>query len=138
MNPESIALVQQSFAKVAPIAPQAADIFYGRLFEVAPQVRAMFPDDMAEQKRKLMTTLGVVVNGLTRLDDILPAVRSLARKHVSYGAVPAHYGMVGETLLFTLETGLGEEWSADLHDAWTEAYTILSTAMIEAAESADQ
>ncbi|MDI1262888.1 MAG: globin domain-containing protein, partial [bacterium] len=73
MTPEQVNLVQQSFAKVAPISEQAAVLFYGRLFEVAPQVRAMFPDDMTEQRKKLMATLAVVVGGLTNLSAILPA-----------------------------------------------------------------
>ena len=82
MTPQQVSLVQQSFAKVAPIAPQAADLFYGRLFEVAPQVRSLFPDDMSEQKKKLMGMLAVVVNGLDKLDTILPAASALAKRHV--------------------------------------------------------
>ena len=73
MTPDQVKLVQQSFAKVAPISEQAAVLFYGRLFEVAPGVRAMFPDDMTEQRKKLMATLAVVVNGLTNLEAVLPA-----------------------------------------------------------------
>jgi hypothetical protein len=79
MTPEQVNLVQQSFAKVAPISEQAAVLFYGRLFEVAPGVRAMFPDDMTEQRKKLMATLAVVVNGLTNLEAVLPAASALAK-----------------------------------------------------------
>ena len=100
--------MQDSFAKVAPIAPQAADLFYGRLFEVAPQVRSLFPDDLSEQKKKLMGMLAVVVNGLDKLDTILPAASALAKRHVGYGAAPEHYPVVGGALLWTLEKGLGE------------------------------
>ena len=73
MTPDQVKLVQQSFAQVAPISDQAAAIFYDRLFEVAPQVKAMFPADMTEQKKKLMATLAVVVNGLSDLASILAA-----------------------------------------------------------------
>ena len=83
MNPTQIKLVQDSFAKVAPISEQAAVLFYGRLFEVAPAVTAMFPDDMTEQRKKLMTTLAVVVNGLSNLEAILPAASALAKRHVA-------------------------------------------------------
>jgi len=134
MTPEQIGLVQQSFAKVAPIAPKAADIFYSRLFEVAPQVRHLFPDDMAEQKNKLTDMLGVAVNGLTRLDAILPAVQQLGRKHKDYGAVPDHYAVVGDTLLYTLGQGLGDGFTDDVRAAWSEAYGVLANAMIDAAE----
>jgi hemoglobin-like flavoprotein len=130
MTPDQISLVQTSFAKVAPIADQAAQIFYDRLFEVAPQVRTLFPDDMTEQRRKLMATLSVVVNGLDKLDTILPAASALAKRHVNYGAQPAHYPVVGEALLWTLERGLGEAWNPELAAAWTSAYTTLSNFMI--------
>src|SRR3977135_3243705 len=90
MNPTQIALVQESFAKVAPISETAAVLFYDRLFEIAPQVKAMFPADMTEQRKKLMATLAVVVNGLSNLASILPAASALAKRHVSYGAKPAH------------------------------------------------
>jgi len=110
MTPDQVKLVQESFAKVAPISGKAAELFYGRLFEIAPQVRAMFPDDMTEQRKKLMATLAIVVNGLNNLDAILPAASALAKRHVSYGAQAAHYPVVGEALLWTLEKGLGESW----------------------------
>src|SRR6266478_2908612 len=111
MTPDQVQLVQQSFSKVAPIADQAAVLFYGRLFEIAPQVRAMFPDDMTEQRKKLMGTLAIVVNGLSDLPAILPAASALAKRHVSYGAQAAHYPVVGTALLWTLEKGLGDAWT---------------------------
>jgi nitric oxide dioxygenase len=102
MTPEQVAVVQTSFAKVAPVADQAAQIFYDRLFEVAPQVRSLFPEDMREQRRKLMATLAIVVNGLDKLETILPAASALAKRHISYGAQPGHYPVVGEALLWNL------------------------------------
>src|SRR6201746_2826137 len=108
MTPEQIKLVQESFAKVAPISEQAAVLFYDRLFEIAPSVRALFPDDLAEQRKKLMATLAVVVNGLSNLPSVLPATSALAKRHVSYGARPEHYPVVGSALLWTLEKGLGD------------------------------
>jgi hemoglobin-like flavoprotein len=138
MNPAQIKLVRDSFAKVAPISDQAAAIFYDRLFEVAPAVRSMFPDDLREQRKKLMATLAVVVNGLSNLETVLPAASALAKRHVSYGAKPAHYPVVGGALLWTLEKGLGEAWTADVAAAWTAAYGTLSGYMISEAYGSAQ
>ncbi len=138
MNPAQIKLVQESFAKVAPISEQAAVIFYDRLFELAPQVRAMFPNDMTEQRKKLMATLAVVVNGFTNLEAVLPAASALAKRHVAYGARPAHYPVVGGALLWTLEKGLGEAWTPDVAAAWTTAYGVLSGYMISEAYGSAQ
>src|SRR6266567_1246554 len=125
MTPEQVNLVQQSFAKVAPISEQAAVLFYDRLFEVAPGVKPMFPADMTEQRKKLMATLAVVVNGLSNLEAVLPAASALATRHVAYGAKAEHYPVVGAALLWTLEKGLA--------DAWTPAYGTLSGFMISEA-----
>ena len=133
MNPTQIKLVQDSFAKVAPISEQAAMLFYDRLFEVAPAVRSMFPDDLSEQRKKLMTTLAVVVNGLSNLEAVLPAASALAKRHVPYGARPEHYPVVGGALLWALEKGLGDAWTPDLAAAWTAAYGTLSGYMISEA-----
>src|SRR5882757_6599294 len=110
MTPDQVALVQQSFAKVAPIADKAAEIFYGRVFEVAPAVKPLFRGDMAEQRRKLMATLAVVVRGLSDLPSVLPAASALAKRHVGYGARPEHCPVVGDALLWTLACGLGPGW----------------------------
>lgn len=133
MNASDVTLVQDSFKKVAPISEVAAELFYGRLFEVAPQVKPMFRGDMKEQGRKLMATLGVVVTGLTRLETVLPAASALAKQHVSYGVKAEHYPIVGGALLWTLEKGLGEAWTPELAAAWTAAYATLSGYMISEA-----
>lgn len=138
MTPSQIKLVQDSFAKVAPISDQAAIIFYDRLFEVAPQVRGMFPDDLTEQRKKLMTTLAVVVNGLSNLETILPAASALAKRHVNYGARSEHYPVVGAALLWTLERGLGDAWTPELAAAWIAAYGTLSGYMIAEAYGSAQ
>ena len=136
MTPEQVGLVQESFAKVAPISEQAATLFYDRLFEIAPAVRAMFPGDLTEQRKKLMATIAIVVNGLGRLEEVLPAASALAKRHVAYGAKAEHYPVVGATLLWTLEKGLGEAWTPELATAWTDAYGVLSGYMISEAYGA--
>ena len=132
MTPFQITLVQESFAKVVPIADTAADLFYGRLFEIAPEVRGMFPDDLGEQKKKLMAMLGTVVGALTRLDQLLPAVRALGARHAGYGVEAGHFVPVGAALLWTLEQGLGEDFTPDVKDAWAAVYAVLSSLMINA------
>src|SRR3981081_4716563 len=138
MTPKQIALVQDSFAKVVPISDQAAILFYDRLFETAPQVKAMIPDDMTEQRRKLIAMLAAVVKGLGNLESILPAASALATRHVSYGAKAEHYPVVGAALLWTLEKGLGDGWTPDLADAWSTAYGTLSGYMISEAYGRSQ
>ena len=133
MNLTQVKLVQESFSKVVPISEAAAVIFYDRLFEVAPSVKAMFPSDMTQQRKKLMMMLAAVVNGLGNLESILPAASALAKRHVDYGAQPEHYPVVGGALLWTLEKGLGEAWTPDVADAWTAAYGTLSGYMISEA-----
>src|ERR1700722_7718955 len=126
MTPDQIKAIQESFAKVAPISEQAAALFYGRLFEIAPSVKPLFRGDIKEQGRKLMATLAVVVNGLGNLDAILPAASAFAKRHVDYGVKAAHYAPVGEALLWTLERGLGAQWTPELAAAWGAAYGVLS------------
>src|ERR1700691_2614432 len=133
MTPDQVALVQQSFAKVAPISEAAAVLFYDRLFEIAPSVKPMFPADMKEQRKKLMATLAIVVGGLSNLETVLPAASALAKRHVSYGAKAEHYPVVGAALLWTLEKGLGDGWTPDVAAAWTAAYGTLSGYMISEA-----
>jgi hemoglobin-like flavoprotein len=137
MTPNQIDLVQSSFAKVVPIADVAADLFYARLFEIAPEVKPLFRGDMREQGRKLMTTLGVVVSGLKNLEAILPAAKVLAVRHVAYGVAAAHYKPVGEALIWTLDKGLGEGFTPAAKEAWLAAYGALSGVMIAEAYGAE-
>src|SRR4029077_1738496 len=133
MTPKQVALVQDSFAKVALTSEAAAVLFYDRLFDIAPQMKAMFPDDMIEQRRKLMAMLAGVVDGLANLEQILPAASAPAKRHVSYGAKAEHYPVVGAALLWTLEKGLGDGWTPEVAEAWTDAYDWLSGFMISEA-----
>ena len=105
-------------------------MFYGRLFEIAPAVKPLFRGDMTEQGRKLMATLGAVVNSLGNLEAVLPAASALAKRHVDYGVKADDYAPVGAALLWTLEQGLGEHWTPQLAEAWAAAYTLLSNYMI--------
>ena len=133
MTPENQILVRDSFAEVVPIAPQAAAMFYDRLFVLDPSLRPLFKRDMAEQGRMLMAMIGTAVANLGRLETIVPAVQDLGRRHATYGVQPAHYDTVASALLWTLEQGLGAAFTQPVKAAWTEAYTILATVMKDAA-----
>jgi hemoglobin-like flavoprotein len=133
MTPEQKTLVQESFAKVLPIADVAAELFYGRLFELDPSLRHMFHGDMKEQGRKLMTMIRVAVANLGRLDEIVPAVEALGERHARYGVEDSHYETVGTALIWTLEQGLGDAFTPDTRQAWIEVYGILTSVMQNAA-----
>ncbi len=133
MIPHQVAIVQDSFKKVVPIAATAADLFYDRLFAIAPKVRPLFPDDLRDQKKKLMAMLAMVVGNLHGIEQMLPTIQDLGRRHVSYGVATEHYELVGEALLWTLEQGLGDDFTPSVKAAWEEAYTALSGAMKSAA-----
>ncbi|MCI0395955.1 MAG: globin domain-containing protein [Chloroflexi bacterium] len=133
MDTRQITLVQSSFAMVAPIADQAADLFYARLFQLDPSLRGLFPSDMREQKGKLMHMLAVAVRGLNRIDELVPAVQLLGRRHAGYGVKPEHYATVGAALLWTLEQGLGEAFTQEVWEAWVAVYTLLANTMQSAA-----
>jgi nitric oxide dioxygenase len=132
MTPQQIALVQRSFAKINPIREQAAAHFYERLFAIDPSTRPLFRSDVRAQGAKLMAAIATVVASLDRLDLILDDLRTLARRHDGYGVQEAHYASVGSALLWTLERGLGADFTCELREAWAAAYGLLSDAMIEA------
>jgi nitric oxide dioxygenase len=138
LTANDVMLVRASFARIVPIKNAAADLFYDRLFEVAPQLRRMFPADLREQKQKLMAMLAMAVGSLNDLEALVPKVKALGARHVGYGARAADYNVVGEVLLWTLERGLAEAFTPDVRAAWTKVYGVLAATMqAGAAELAD-
>jgi len=127
-------LVQESFAAVMPIADDAAALFYRRLFELDPSLQRMFKGDMTEQRRKLVQMLTAAVKGLDRLDQLVPVVEELGRRHVGYGVANAHYDTVGAALLWTLEKGLGNAFTPEVKDSWIAVYGLLAGTMKNAAK----
>lgn len=117
--------MQSSFARVKPIADAAADLFYGRLFEIAPHVRSLFPHDMITRKRKLMAMLALAVSNLDRPETPVSTVSDLGRRHGDYGALDIHSEAVGAALLWTLEKGLGADFTPEVRLAWTETYSVV-------------
>ena len=134
MNRIEIELLQHSWASVEPIADAAAQLFYQRLFEIAPDTRQLFATtDMAAQRQKLLTTIGLAVDKADRVDCLQPVLRELGRNHVKYGVKDHHYDCVGSALLWTLEQGLGERFTSDVRAAWTVFYAVVTAPMREAA-----
>lgn len=136
MTPNQIDLVQGSWRQVLPVAETAALMFYDRLFFLDPSLRALFRSDMTEQRRKVMAMITFAVNGLTRLEQLVPMVQDLGRRHAAYGVRPEHYYTVGAALLWTLQQGLGDSFTPAVREAWTAAYGVLANTMRGAAELA--
>jgi hemoglobin-like flavoprotein len=136
MNETQKKLVQQTWASVVPIADQAAEIFYGKLFEADPSLRPLFKGDIQEQGKKLMKMIGMAVSSLDRLNELVPVVQALGKRHVGYGVKDAYYDTVAGALLGTLSVGLGPAFTPEVKEAWTTVYTVLATTMKEAAKSA--
>src|SRR5215510_2267177 len=130
MTPQQVALVRESFTKIVPIREQAAALFYNRLFAIDPSTSPLFRGDMKSQGAKLMAAIGAVVKSLDRIDAILDDLRTLARRHHRYGVREEHYAGVGAALLWTLEQGLGCDFTRDVRRAWATAYDLLSGTMI--------
>ena len=133
MNPEVVQLVQTSWEKVVPMADQAAALFYGRLFEIDPELKPLFQSDIREQGAKLMRMITLAVRGLNDPGKLLPALEDLGRRHVDYNVRRKDYDSVGAALLWTLKEGLGEGWTRDVEDAWVAVYTLLADTMKNAA-----
>ena len=129
-------LVQNSFTSIATIADDAAILFYQKLFELDPSLKSMFRGDMTEQRKKLMQMLTAAVKGLDRLEQLVPVVQDLGRRHGAYGVKESHYETVGAALLWTLEAGLGRNFTPDVKEAWTAVYGLLATTMKDAARDA--
>ena len=133
--------IRRSWQLVEPIGETAADLFYKRLFELAPAYRQLFPDDLAPQKRKLLAMLKFIVRAMDWSDDawrdtvdvdedLFLVVLALGRRHVDLYHVPdASYDAVGAALLWTLDYGLGEAFTTETRDAWARVYGLLAQTM---------
>lgn len=136
MEQKTVYLVQESFKKVLPIADTAVEIFYDKLFVIDPNLKQLFPKNeqlMHAQRNKLRDMLASAVNGLSNLDALIPILQGLGRRHIDYKVEKAHYDSVGLALLQALETGLGDEFTPEIKDAWAEVYGVMASVMTEAA-----
>jgi hemoglobin-like flavoprotein len=123
------ALVQESFALIAPIGEDVAALFYDRLFEIDPSLRRLFQADLIPQRRKLAQMLTAAVKGLDRPEQLIPVVQDLGRRHVAYGVANQHFETVGAALLWSLQRVLGGAFTPQVEDAWTTVYGLLAGTM---------
>jgi hemoglobin-like flavoprotein len=130
LSADDIARVRSSFDRIWSISEHTSDLFYSRLFEIAPEIRPMFRNDMDEQKRKFMSTLAVIVGCLDDSNKLAPLTDRLARQHGEFGLQAAHYAVVEDALLWSLQRGLGEKWTPAVAASWSKAYGIVSNSMI--------
>ena len=136
ITPQQKELVKKTWIMVVPIADTAAELFYGRLFELEPEYKAMFKNDMTEQEKMLMKTINIAVESLDDLESLIPTLKQMGADHVGYGVKDRDYNVVGASLLWTLEKGLGEVFTDEVRNAWGAVYEVLATVMKEgAAES---
>ena len=133
MTPEQVDIIQETFQSVVPIQETAAELFYDHLFQLDPSIRPLFTGDMVAQGRALMGAIGTVVSGLKNPEAVVPTVEQLGIRHLDYGVTDTHYTTVGEALLWTLGQGLGDAFTSEAKDAWSEAYLMVSGIMMEAA-----
>ena len=131
-----IRLVRETFDLVVPISGVAADMFYERLFYMAPSLRRMFPADMRDQKRKLMVMIATAVQSLTDLETLMPQLMQLGARHANYGVVDSHYKAVGDALIWTLERGLAHAFTPEVERAWIRVYLLIAATMQAGADEA--
>lgn len=136
MTPKQVGLIKVTWDKVYPISEKAAELFYGKLFELDPELKPLFGGDMTEQGKKLMTMINTVVASLENIEELVPAVQDLGVRHAGYGVKDEHYDTVAEALLWTLGQGLGDDFTDEVKEAWTAAYVVLATTMKDAAAAA--
>lgn len=133
MTEEQIALIKRTWKIFRDINPLiVGDTFYSKLFSDTPALRKMFPPYMNEQYKKLIDMLSTIVARLDHLEDLTGEIGAMAQRHVQYGVRPAHYRLVGNALLWTLEHGLGSDWTEEVKEAWTKCYTTIADTMIAA------
>jgi hemoglobin-like flavoprotein len=133
VTPDQRKILQSTFKKLLPVAEVAAELFYRRLFDLAPQVRPMFKVELKEQAAKLMDMLYLAVYGLDHPEQLLPALARLGERHLRYGVTPEQYTLVEEALTWMLEQGLEDEFTPEVRTAWKAAYRLLSEVMLQAA-----
>jgi hemoglobin-like flavoprotein len=129
MKAEELKLVQDSLPLIRPVADQIAKSFYLHLFEIAPQTKRLFTGDMDRQGTMLMTSLDLAVSGLGDMEKILPSVHALGERHYSYGVKPEYYQAAVESFVWSLEYHLGDQFTAELKEAWRMAFQALADAM---------
>lgn len=130
MTSKTIHVLRSSFARVEALGHVAALIFYKRLFELAPQLRPMFPGAIEEQSKKLIDILSSAVGMLERPEDLRVALEQLGARHAGYGVKTEHYDVVGTALVDMLASVLAENFTPPVRAAWTGLYETIESTML--------
>jgi nitric oxide dioxygenase len=124
-------LVRESLEAIQEYSNAVTKLFYGRLFEVAPEVRGLFKNSIDEQSKKLLEMLGTIVDSLDRLQELEPRLIELGRRHAGYGVKPEHYDLVRTALLWSIARALDNEFDAETKTAWNEMLRAVTAVMLE-------
>ena len=130
MNPDAIALIRDSWARIGPDAPRLADGFYQHLVSIDEETTRLFTQpDALVLREKFITRLTLIVSALDEPELLVPLLASIGTRHQEAGMGARHYVLMGEALLSALRTVLGAEWNPALYLAWADTYTFLSSIM---------
>jgi nitric oxide dioxygenase len=133
LSPAQQRLVRDSFQSIREYELSVVLLFYGRLFEIAPEVRTLFKINIRDQARKLMDTLALVVDAVDRFEALRPRLEELGRRHIGYGAQPQHYEVLCSALVWAIAQALGAECDRETKEAWKELLSAISSVMLEGA-----
>ena len=131
LTAEEIVRVRTSFDMVFANANDTMTAFYDRIFELAPEIRPMFPADLSVLKQDFISKLAMLVGSLDPTTGLLGGADILGRNHQQYGAKAEHYPVVGEALLWSLARGLGPHWTDELEQAWRKVYGVVAQRMVD-------
>ena len=130
MSPDHLELVASSARRLNDDPDRFGSTFYNRLFELAPETRALFPVDLDEQSGKLVDEIVFLAGAAGDLDRFLADARDLGARHARYGVRPEHFVPVGDALLTALETAR-DDWDDEMARAWGSLYRLVSEAMLD-------
>ena len=133
MTPEQVDLVRKSFDALWPVRRRLADLFYGRFFELAPDARALFSQDIARQQLKLMDMIAAIVGALDKREIFQSLISHSGRQHAQFGAKGSHFIAFGDALIWSLEQQFGAGFTPELKQAWITLYGAVQKEMISAA-----
>jgi NAD(P)H-flavin reductase/hemoglobin-like flavoprotein len=131
------AALKQTWAAAESLGDEVPLFFYSHLFLSHPELRGMFPVSMATQRDRLVGALGRIVSSVDELDEVVGFIEQLGRDHRRFEVIAAHYNAVGASLLATLKHFLGDGWTDEVAADWAEAYGLIATVMVKAAEAAE-
>jgi hemoglobin-like flavoprotein len=129
MTTEQTRLIRESFPGIAALSGPVAKLFYGRLFDLAPEVRPLFRQDIEVQGRKLMDMLTLLVDNLNRFEELAPVLKALGQRHAAYGVKDAHYPILSAALIWAFGIAVEDEFSPELKSAWQTLIGAVSTVM---------